>query len=85
MSIATASDILGDFPFALCREVDPEVFFPEKGGDGGKVAKKLCHKCEHEAPCLEAALAEPRCWGIRGGKSERERQRIRVMRKKAAA
>lgn len=75
MSISTASDILGNFPFALCREVDPELFFPKKGGDGGKVAKKLCHKCEHEAPCLAEALANP-SFGIRGGTSFRERREI---------
>ena len=83
MSIATASDVLGRFPQALCRGVGPEIFFPEKG-EAGKAAKKICASCVHsqgENECLEEALTEEKVWGIRGGKSEAERRAILKARK----
>ena len=58
----------------LCAEVDPDLHFPEKGGDARK-PKEICGGCEHVAPCLAYAL-ENREPGVWGGTSESERRQI---------
>ena len=60
---------------ALCAQVDPESFFPEKGGSI-KEAKKVCMRCDVRAECLEYALEHDERFGIWGAKSERERREI---------
>jgi WhiB family redox-sensing transcriptional regulator len=67
---------------ALCAETDPESFFPEKGGST-REAKRVCTGCEVRAECLEFALANDERFGIWGGLSERERRRLRLMRRDA--
>lgn len=61
---------------ALCRQTDPEAFFPEKGGSV-REAKQVCLSCDVREPCLDYALANGERYGIWGGLSERERNRIR--------
>ena len=61
---------------ARCAEVDPEIFFPEKGGST-RHAKKICMACEVRIECLEYALDQEDRYGIWGGKSERERRKIK--------
>ncbi|OBB52506.1 WhiB family transcriptional regulator, partial [Mycolicibacterium fortuitum] len=39
----------------ICRQVDPEIFFPEKG-QSTKDAKRVCANCPVAAECLEYAL-----------------------------
>lgn len=60
---------------ALCAQIDPEMFFPEKGGST-REAKSICARCEVAAECLDYALANEERFGIFGGLSERERRRI---------
>lgn len=60
---------------ALCAEVDPELFYPGKGGSTTR-AKKICKVCDVRAECLETALTNKERDGIWGGKSERERRKI---------
>lgn len=60
---------------AACQYVDPELFFPKKGGSV-RDAKKVCTGCPVRQPCLEFALGNDERFGIFGGKSERERRRI---------
>ena len=60
----------------LCKESDPEAFFPEKGGST-REAKRICLGCEVKDACLEYALANDERFGIWGGLSERERRRIK--------
>ncbi len=67
---------------ALCAETDPEAFFPEKGGST-REAKRVCVGCDVRAECLEFALANDERFGIWGGLSERERRRLRLMRRDA--
>jgi WhiB family redox-sensing transcriptional regulator len=67
---------------ALCAETDPEAFFPEKGGST-REAKRVCTGCQVRAECLEFALANDERFGIWGGLSERERRRLRLMRRDA--
>jgi WhiB family transcriptional regulator, redox-sensing transcriptional regulator len=73
---------------ALCAEVDPEIFFPEKGGST-RNPKRVCAMCEVRAQCLDYALEHGEAFGIWGGMSERERRRLKQDRpqqpRKAAA
>ena len=69
---------------ALCAQVDPELFFPEKG-ESPKDAIKICNLCEVRSECLEYALARNEQWGIWGGKSVRERRKLKMKRLAAAA
>lgn len=65
----------------LCAQVDPELFFPEKG-QSTKAAKQVCMACDVRGVCLEDALARGERFGIAGGKSERERRTIAAERAK---
>lgn len=61
---------------ARCAEVDPEIFFPERGGSS-KAARSVCNVCLVRSQCLEYALNNKEQFGIWGGTSERERRRLR--------
>ena len=61
---------------ARCLEVDPEIFFPERGGSS-KAARAVCINCEVRIECLKYALANREQFGIWGGTSERERRKLR--------
>lgn len=61
---------------APCAEVDPELWFPEKGGST-REAKRTCASCSVQAECLDAALASNEDFGIWGGLSTRERGPLR--------
>jgi len=60
---------------ALCAQIDPELFFPEKGGTT-EPAKGICTGCTVQAECLDYAFANHERFGIWGGKSERERRKL---------
>lgn len=63
----------------LCRETDPEIFFPEKGqgrADVTRAAKRVCHRCEVTDRCLEYALDTRDPWGIWGGHTTPEREAL---------
>jgi WhiB family redox-sensing transcriptional regulator len=64
---------------ARCAEVDPEIFFPERGGSS-KAARAVCCDCQVKLECLEYALNNKEQFGIWGGTSERERRRLRKVR-----
>ena len=68
-------ELPGWWPLALCAETDPEVFFPEKGGNNAP-AKRVCGRCEVRAECLEYALSWPGLPldGIWGGTSFTQRR-----------
>lgn len=66
---------------ALCAQIDPEAFFPEKGGST-RSAKKICRSCEVQGECLEYALETSQRFGIWGGMSERERHKLEKQRTK---
>lgn len=59
----------------LCKESDPEAFYPEKGGST-KQAKAVCKRCPITETCLQWALDHKERFGIWGGKSEYERRQI---------
>lgn len=64
---------------ALCAQVDPEVFFPEKP-DGPALARQVCAACTVRVQCLEFALRTRPRHGIWAGTTERQRSQIKVTR-----
>ena len=59
----------------LCRQTDPEVFFPVPGGST-REAKKVCADCEVRAECLDWALENRQEFGVWGGLGPEARQRL---------
>lgn len=85
LALAAANDQWRDH--ALCRDTDPDLFFPV-GTTGLALvqvehAKRVCGQCAVADACLDFALATNQDSGIWGGLSEEERRVIR--RKRAAA
>lgn len=60
----------------MCRGLDPDMFFPERGGPI-REAKAVCQACAVRVECLEYALDRGEKFGIWGGTSERERRQLR--------
>ncbi|GAB2677550.1 WhiB family transcriptional regulator [Thalassiella azotivora] len=62
---------------ALCRQANPEAFYPEGPPLVRRVvaadAKAICAACPVRAECLDHALATGERWGIWGGLDEDER------------
>lgn len=74
---------------AVCREVDPELFFPI-GNTGPALlqieeAKAVCRRCPVSEPCLEWALSTGQDAGVWGGMSEDERRALKRQRARARA
>ena len=66
---------------ALCRDEDPELFFPI-GNTGpaliqAEEAKKVCRRCPVTEPCLQWALETGQDAGVWGGMSEDERRALK--------
>ncbi|MGC8626507.1 MAG: WhiB family transcriptional regulator [Acidimicrobiales bacterium] len=61
---------------ANCLGVDPDLFFPERGGST-REAKEVCRGCVVRQECLQYALQNNEKFGIWGGLSERERRYLR--------
>lgn len=68
---------------ANCRDVDPELFFPEKSpGTGRRVPKivaVICGNCKVRAACLNYAIRKPENFGIWGGLNA---DQLRALRRK---
>jgi WhiB family redox-sensing transcriptional regulator len=62
--------------YANCLGVDPDLFFPERGGST-REAKEVCRGCVVREECLQYALDNAEKFGIWGGMSERERRVLR--------
>lgn len=60
---------------ALCTQVDPELFYPEKGGSC-REAIRLCNGCDVREQCLAYALEHADIHGVWGGTVARDRIRI---------
>jgi WhiB family redox-sensing transcriptional regulator len=66
---------------ALCRDTDPDLFFPV-GTTGYALvqierAKQVCGECPVQRACLDYALETNQDSGIWGGTSEEERRILR--------
>ena len=58
---------------ALCAQVDPDYWFPEKGGPT-KGPKAICRRCQERVPCLAYALEASLGFGIWAGLTGEERE-----------
>lgn len=67
---------------ALCAQVDPAIFYPEKGRQSDD-AKKICARCPVAAECLEYGLEKSDGWGTWGGLAPEDRKK--VLRERRAA
>lgn len=61
---------------ALCAQTGADFFFPAPGSST-REAKLLCGACEGREACLSYALDNDERFGVWGGLSEKERQRLR--------
>lgn len=73
-----------DWAEAICRQIDPDLWFPEKGGST-REAKAICATCSLQGPCLEYALRTDERFGIWGGASERDRRKMRAAHRRESA
>lgn len=64
---------------AACKGMDTELFFGEKGAN---IDRTVCEECPVQQECLEFGLDEK--FGVWGGKSVRERRKLRKERAKEA-
>lgn len=62
---------------AACNMYTAEVFYPSVG-EGVKMAKAICGRCEPRIrdACLEDALAHKEQYGVRGGMTVGERNKL---------
>ncbi len=80
-SLALANAQYGWRRDAICRDTDPDLFFPV--GTTGQAlvqidrAKEVCNQCTVRTECLEYALETNQDSGIWGGTSEEERRKLR--------
>jgi WhiB family redox-sensing transcriptional regulator len=63
-----------------CAQSDPDSWFPPPGG-AGTDALRICHVCPIEAACLDYALTHDERFGIWGGMSAAQRNKLRAARK----
>lgn len=86
MTILASALALGNADYswrsrAICRDTDPDLFFPV-GTTGHALvqidrAKQVCSECPVRVECLEFALETNQDSGIWGGTSEEERRALR--------
>ncbi len=62
--------------FAACRDRDVRLFFPADG-QSSSLARAICRRCPVRDACLAEALADPALFGIWGGTTDEQRQRLR--------
>jgi hypothetical protein len=66
-----------------CLNTDVDMF-PEEG-HGVTVAQQLCRQCPVQTTCATYALERGEVWGVWGGLSQRERERIWKAQRRGAA
>jgi WhiB family redox-sensing transcriptional regulator len=66
-----------------CRQVDPDIFFPEKHNrnisarKAIEAAKAVCSTCKYQLDCLNYALSDSELKGIWAGTTEKDRALMR--------
>lgn len=65
----------------LCRQTDPDAFFPDKG-ERAEDAKAVCHRCPVQAECLQYALDHDERYGVWGGMTQRQLDLLRATRQR---
>lgn len=81
-SNSTSADRGGDWRHhAVCRDEDPELFFPIGTAGPGLLqveqAKAVCRRCTVTDECLQWALESGQDAGVWGGMSEEERRAVK--------
>jgi WhiB family redox-sensing transcriptional regulator len=63
---------------ASCAGTDPDAFFPERGAGVRSLLtpKRVCARCDVQADCLDYALEHDERFGIWGGMTAEERDRL---------
>lgn len=61
----------------LCRQTDPEAFYPEGKGSSAAAAKAICRRCDVREICLDYALDTDQKHGVWGARTEHERKLIK--------
>lgn len=73
------ADVLGDIArwrdSALCAQVDPDLFFPEKGCSPAD-AIRVCRRCPVQTECLADALRLGEVHGVWSATTPRQRMRM---------
>ncbi|GAB4590070.1 WhiB family transcriptional regulator [Nocardia sp. IFM 10818] len=66
----------------LCAQADPDTFYPEKGGEVRhlRMALRICGDCPVRDECLEFALDNNERYGIWGGKTVKQRRKLKLRR-----
>lgn len=90
--LATASTVGVELAFpdepwmadAVCPSVDPELWYPDKGGSTA-VARSICQTCPVKKECLQYALDHDERFGVWGGLSERSRRSLQRAKKRGNA
>lgn len=64
---------------APCREIDPDLWFPERGQNPHPLVKATCARCKFRDPCLEIALSidSGSVYGVWGGLTTSQIRRFR--------
>lgn len=72
---------------AACRGENTDYWFSTDSGVTPAVRKALdtCRGCEVQLACLQHAIDTPEYWGIWGGMTSKQRQRIRRTTKRGAS
>jgi WhiB family redox-sensing transcriptional regulator len=63
---------------ALCRQVDPELFFPRVNRPTTAQAKQVCRRCPVRGECLAEALRRRERYGVWGGLTAAERRALLI-------
>lgn len=79
----TVFEVTLDLDGGLCAQVDPELFFPDSLSTINK-AKRICGQCHLKDPCLKFALEHDEHFGIWGGVTAAEREKMARGRKPRA-
>lgn len=86
-NVRAVTAILAFSEHAACRGVDTRTFYPGREGEVGgwnkddaemvAKAKAMCERCAVKVPCLNYAMAYEEMFGVWGGLTSRERNRLR--------
>jgi len=72
---------------ALCRDYNPEIWFPvdeRPRSKGVQKAKEICARCPVRAECLTDSLARGDEYGVFGGLAPAERRTLSLQRMRAS-
>lgn len=69
-----------------CRDIDPELWFPERSNSPeAKAAKATCKQCPVVDQCLKEAVEQGIEFGVWGGTTYADRRRLGIKKKQGGA